>query len=158
MCELVCTCMSVYMCECVHVLKSVYNFISEHVHYDVNVRVLWYICSDLWVDKFMCVSCVCECVRERESMCEYVWLCGVVVVSWAQGPRSWVQAELRQFFHLIFHLPPTSPTGPPSCDWVPGICWGANSRPYLMKQQWSRWDFGCSHHLLWGKACSPASS
>ncbi len=27
-----------------------------------------------------------------------------------------------------------------------------------LKQQWSRWDFGCPHHLLWGKACSPASS
>ncbi len=42
----------------------------------------------------------------------------------------------------IFHLPPTSPTNPPSCDWGPGICWGANSRPFLMKQQWSRWDLG----------------
>ncbi len=44
---------------------------------------------------------------------------------------------------LNFHLPPTSP---PSCDWGggggvgggggPGICWDANSRPFLMKQQW----------------------
>ncbi len=44
----------------------------------------------------------------------------------------------------IFHLPPSSP---PSCDWGPGVCWGANSRPFLMKQQWSRWDLGCPHHL-----------
>ncbi len=51
-----------------------------------------------------------------------------------------------------FHLPPTSPTSPPSCNWVPSICWGANSRPFLMKQQWSRWDFGCPHNLLRGKA------
>ncbi len=34
---------------------------------------------------------------------------------------------------------------------VPGICWGANLRLFLMKQQWSRWDFRCPHHLL----CSP---
>ena len=56
-------------------------------------------------------------------------------------------AQLRQLFHLVFHLPPTSP---PSCDWVPGICWDANSMAFLMKQQWSRWDFRCPYHLVWG--------
>ncbi len=30
-------------------------------------------------------------------------------------------------FHLVFHLPPTSPTSPLSCDWVPGIYWVANT-------------------------------
>ncbi len=61
-----------------------------------------------------------------------MWLCGVVVVSWAQGLRSPSSSPTLAFFHLIFHLPPTSPTSPPSCDWVPGICWGTNSRPFLM--------------------------
>ncbi len=54
-------------------------------------------------------------------------------------------------FHIVFHLPPTSPTSLPSCDWVPGICWGANSRPFLMNQQRSRWDLEFPHHLLWGR-------
>ncbi len=71
--------------------------------------------------------CVCVCV--------YGFCHGL------RALRSRVQAQLRQIFHLIFHLPPTSPTSPPSCDWVPGICWGANLRLFLMKQQWSRWDF-----------------
>ena len=87
------------------------------------------------------------------TVCIYVWECmsgrGVVVVSLARGLRSQCSSPTQAiFFHLIFHLPPTTPTSPPSCDWVPGICWGANSRPFLMKQQWSRWDFGCPHHLL----------
>ncbi len=99
------------------------------------------------------IWCACACMY---SMCMYVWwLCGVVVVSLAQGLRSTSSSPTQAIFHLVFHLPPTSP---PSCDWVPGICWGANARPFLMKQQWSRWDFGCPHHLLWGKVCSPASS
>ncbi len=35
------------------------------------------------------------------------------------------------------------------CVCVPGICWDANYKAFfLMKQQWSRWDFGCPHHLL----------
>ncbi len=54
------------------------------------------------------------------------YVCGVVVVSWAHfKPHS------GNFPHRFFPppLPPTSPTSPPSCDCVPGICWGANSRP-----------------------------
>ncbi len=46
--------------------------------------------------------CVCVCV----------WLCGVVVVSLAQGGAEF--KPHRQFFHLIFHLPPTNPTSPPT--------------------------------------------
>ncbi len=44
------------------------------------------------------ILCMCVCMYA----CVCVCLCGVVVVSRAQGPRSWVQAQLRQFFHLIF--------------------------------------------------------
>ncbi len=61
--------------------------------------------------------CVCVCV------CVCVCSGGCVLGS---GPA-------KQLFHLVFHL---SPTSPPSCDWVPGISWGANSnsRPFLMQQ------------------------
>ncbi len=44
-------------------------------------------------------------------------LCGVVVVSLAQGLRSLSSGLTLAIFHLVFHLPPTSPTSPPSCDW-----------------------------------------
>ncbi len=37
------------------------------------------------------------------------WLCGVVVVSLAQGLRSQISSPTLE----IFHLPPTSPTSPP---------------------------------------------
>ena len=47
-------------------------------------------------------------------------LCGVVVVSVAQGLRFPSSSPTQA---LVFHLPPTSPTSPPSCDWVPGICY-----------------------------------
>ncbi len=71
------------------------------------------------------LHCVCVCV----CVCVSVWCSGCVLGS-------------GQLFHLVFHLPPTSPTSPPSCDWVTGICWCVNSRPFLMKQQWSKWDLG----------------
>ncbi len=35
----------------------------------------------------VCV-CVCVCVCMHVCVCVCVWLCGVVVVSWAQGPQS----------------------------------------------------------------------
>ncbi len=60
----------------------------------------------------------------------YVCLCGVVVVSLAQaGPEVPEFKPNSGNFYLVFHMPPTSP---PSCDWIPGICWDANSRPFLM--------------------------
>ena len=34
------------------------------------------------------------------------------------------------------------------CDIFGGGGGGANPRPFLMKQQWSRWDFRYPHHLL----------
>ena len=57
-------------------------------------------------------------------------LCGVVVVFLGSGPEVLGSSPTQENFHLVFHLHPTSP---PSCDWVPGICKGVNSRPFLMK-------------------------
>ncbi len=53
--------------------------------------------------------------------CMSVCVC-VVVVSLAQGLRSQSSSPTLAIFHLVFHLPSTSPTSPPSCDWGPGIC------------------------------------
>ncbi len=111
----------------------------ENISYCDLVCHLWQRSIIQWVVFFQGSRCVCVCV----SVC--VCVCGVVVVTvWCVVVVSHTQAV----FHLVFHLPPTSPTSPLSCDWVPGIYWVANSRPFLMKQQWSRWDFGCLHHLL----------
>ncbi len=43
------------------------------------------------------------------------WLCGVVVVSLTKGLRSQSSSSTQAIFHLIYHLPPTCPTSPPSC-------------------------------------------
>ena len=37
------------------------------------------------------------------------------------------------------------------CEYCVCISWDENSRLFLIKQQWSRWDLGCPHHLMWGK-------
>ncbi len=42
-----------------------------------------------------------------------------MVVSLAQGLKSPSSIPTQVIFHLVFHLLPTSPTSPPSCDWVP---------------------------------------
>ena len=38
--------------------------------------------------------------------------------------ESWVRVPPLADEHSS--LPPTTPTSPPSCEWVPGISWGAN--------------------------------
>ncbi len=90
-----------------------------------------------------CGVCVCVC----GVVCG--WLCGVVVVSLAQGLRSHSSTPTLPIFHLLqfsICFPSVHP------DWGPGICWGAYSRLFLMKHQWSRCDFRYPHHLLWWKA------
>ncbi len=105
----------------------------------------WWYCTASTND----AVCVYVCVYVYVCMyaCIYVaiWYSSCVLGS---GPEVLSSSPTQAIFPSVFHLPPTSPTSPPSCDWGPGICWGANSRPFLMQQQWSRWDFGCPHHLL----------
>ncbi len=105
-----------------------------------------------FLSRFKVCVCVCVCVYVCVCVCIYVCVCvwcsgcgGCVVCSGCvlgSGPEGLeFKPHTQAAFHLVFHLPPTSPRSPPSCDWVPGIYWVANSRPFLMKQQWSRWDF-----------------
>ncbi len=75
--------------------------------------------------------------QEIFLMCMCVHACPPPTLG--SGPGILSSSPTQAFFHLLFHLPPT-PTSSLSCDWVPGICRGANSRPFLMQQQWSRWD------------------
>ncbi len=145
-CVCMCVCMSVCMYECVYVQVCVCKSVCVCVCVCKSVCV--YKC--VYVQVCVCKSvCVYKCVYVRVCVCTSVcvlcvclWCSGCVLGS---GPVVPEFKPLWQFFHLVFHLPPTSP---PSCDWVPGIRWGANSRPFLMQQQRSRWDFECPHHLL----------
>ncbi len=82
--------------------------------------------SPCWVAPFQVQVCVCVCVC--------VCCSGCVLGS---GPAVLSSSPTQAIFPSDFHLPPTSPTSPPSSDWVPGIYWGASSRPFLMKQQWT---------------------
>ncbi len=62
-------------------------------------------------------------------------------------------------FHLVFLLlPPTSSTSPPSCDWVPGICWGANSRSFSHEIAMVQVGLRVPTPLAMRKGLSPASS
>ncbi len=120
----------------------------ENISYCDLVCHLWQRSIIQWVAFFqgsrcvcgcVCVCCVCVCVVC--VLCVCVWLCGgVVVVSLAQGLRVLSSSLTPRQFSILFSTC-LSPTSPPSCDWVPDIYWVANSRPFLMKQQWSRWDF-----------------
>ncbi len=144
-CAFVCVC--VYACVCVHVCVCVCMCVCMCVYACVCACVCVHVCACMCV--CVCVHvCVCMCVCVCACVCVCVcvcvctwWLCGVVVVSLAQGLGSPSSSPTQAIFHLVFHLPPTSPTSPPSC----------NSRPFLMKQQWSSWDFRCPHNWLWGK-------
>ncbi len=87
----------------------------------VCMYICMYVCMYVYVFVHMYV-CVCVCVVA-------LWCSGSVCGS---GPEGLSSSPTLAIFPLVFCLPPTSPTSPPSCDWVPGICWGANSRPFLV--------------------------
>ncbi len=75
------------------------------------------------------VHCICVCgLVCGAHVC--VHMCGggdVMVVSLAQSLYVLSSSSTLATFHQVFlPLPPTRPTSPASCDWVPGICWGAN--------------------------------
>ncbi len=94
-----------------------------------------------------CVVCVCVCV------CVAVWCSGCVLGSGPQVPEFKPNSGIFSIWFSIF-LP-----APPVQLWLG--TWhllGCKFKAFSHEQQWSRWDFGCPHHLLWGKACSPASS
>ncbi len=63
---------------------------------------------------------VCECAVA-------VWCSDCVLVAQAEVLSS---SPTLAIYHTIC-LPPAPR------DWVPGICWDANSRPFLINKQWS---------------------
>ncbi len=92
------------VCEqCMYVLQCVYVCVCVHVVQCV------YVCAVVYV-----VQCVCVCMWCSVCMC----VCAVCVCVWCSGVPEILEFKPNSgIFHLIFHLPPTSPTSPPSCDW-----------------------------------------
>ena len=74
--------------------------------------------------------CLCMCV------CVYVCMNLVVkwFVHWAHDP--WVMGSSpttrRWILSNLLPLPRTTPTSPPSCEWVPGVSWGANHSSFSL--------------------------
>ena len=62
--------------------------------------------------------CVGVCVYE------VVWVLG----SWSMGHGF----ESHHSQMNLLPLPPTTPTSPPSCEWVPGVSWGTNHSSFSL--------------------------
>ncbi len=142
-CVCVCVCDCVCVCGCVCVCVCVCDCVCVCGCVCVAVCVCGCVCLSVCVSVRVAV-CVCVCVY----VCVAVWCSGCVLGS---GPEVLSSCPTR----AIFHLPPTSPT---SLIWYLAFAGVQIQGLFSCKKQWSRWDFGCPHHLLWGKVSSPASS
>ncbi len=66
--------------------------------------------------------------------------------------------KINMVLHLVLHLPPPSLIVHLAVIGYLAYTEVQIQGLLLMKQQLSRWDFSCSHHLLQGKTCSSVSS
>ncbi len=109
-------CMYVYIYVCMYICMYIYIYMYIYICICMYVHIYMYICMYVCMYVYIYIIYMYICMYVCMYVCIYVCmcvLCGVVVVSWAQGPRSWVQAQLRQFFHLIsICLPPAPPVHP----------------------------------------------
>ena len=97
------------------------------------------------------VVCVCVCVC--------VGLISEVVVHWAHDP--WVMGSSpttrRWILSNLLPLPPTTPTSPPSCEWVPGLSWGANHSSFSLNSSGPGGTSG-AHTTCCEKVAGPPAS
>ena len=95
---------------------------------------------------------------EREYIAP-VW--GLVVkrlVHWAHDP--WVMGSsptTRRWIWSNLPLPPTTPTSPPSCEWVPGVSWGANRSSFSLNSSGQGGTSG-AHSTCCEKVAGPPAS
>ena len=54
-----------------------------------------------------------------------VWVLGLMIHG------SWVESHHSQM-SIDHSSSPTTPTSPPSCEWVPGVSWGANHSSFSL--------------------------
>ena len=99
--------------------------------------------------------CVCVCIWVG-------WVWGLVakwctslshdpwVMSSSPTTRRWILSNLLP-------LPPTTPTSPPSCEWVPGISWGANHSSFSLNSSGPGGTLG-THTTCCDKVAGPPAS
>ena len=110
-----------------------------------------YVCMYGWMDVYVCMY-----------VCMYVCVWGLVVkwfVHWAHDP--WVMGSSpttrRWILSNLLPLPPTTPTSPPSCEWVPGVSWGANHSSFSLNSSGPGGTSG-AHTTCCEKVAGPPAS
>ena len=98
------------------------------------------------------VLCVCVCVCLWALLVKWF-------VHWAPDP--WVMGSSpttrRWILSNLLPLPPTTPTSPPSCEWVPGISWGANHGSFSLNSSGPGGTSG-AHTTCCEKVAGPPAS
>ena len=152
-----------YLCECQRVCLGMSVCMYDTytcVNVSVFVRVCLYVCMYVW----HWYLCECQRVCQGISVCMYALICMYALLRvgpggcgawWCSGlgiglmiHGSWVRVPPLADEHSspASHHPHQS-TQLWMGTWRKlGWC---KSRLLFTQQQWSRWDFGCPHHLLW---------
>ena len=94
-------------------------------------------------------------------MCVWAWLVKWFG-HWAQDLRvmgsSPTRATTRRWIlSNLLPLPPTTPTSPPSCEWVPGVSWGANHSSFSLNSSGPGGTSG-AHTTCCEKVAGPPAS
>ena len=138
------------MYVCMYVLY-VCMYVRTYVLYVCMYVRMYY----MYVCTYVCIICM----YVRTYVCTYVHVCVKWFVHWAHDP--WVMgsspATRRWILCNLLPLPPTTPTSPPSCEWVPGVSWGANHGSFSLNSSGPGGTSG-AHTTCCEKVAGPPAS